>query len=460
MLHRWHITLALILLLLALLLGVLAALAYLYPSIGNALPFTQLRPAHVSAALFWIITGATAGVLRYKDEVLHQARPSLLYRAFLLLWTGTILAVFIAYGMKRFGGREYWEFPPLLALPMLLAWLLLMADYFRAWLRRTPDPPLYVWMWTTGIVFFLLTFIEQNLWQIPWFRDTYMRELTVQWKSNGAMVGAWNQMIYGSALYLMVRIGGDEGIARGPKAFLFWFLGLSNLMFNWGHHIYNAPTAGWIRHLAYGISMAEWVLLINILRGFKAKLEEHQRHKHLTTYRFLIGAEIWIFLNLFLALLMSIPAINRYTHGTHITVAHAMGTTIGINTMILLGSIAWMLRVDERVPLARRMEQGRMLAMGSLGVFWLALIVAGSIKGWRSTALGITDHQELMRPAMPALTVLALAGVGVLMGLGLVASLLLRRCLSDRSANEGASGQCAPRSGPLGIVSPSDSRCT
>ena len=422
---RWHLTLALVLLLLALLLGVLAAFAYLFPVVGDALPFTQLRPAHVSAALFWIITGATAGVLRYKDDVFHRAPHTLLHRAFLLLWTGTLIAVFAAYGMKRFGGREYWEFPPVLALPLLVAWLLLMADYFRAWVRRTPDPPLYIWMWSTGIVFFLITFIEQNLWQIPWFRDNYMREITVQWKSNGAMVGAWNQMIYGSALYLMTRISGDDGSARGPKAFLFWFLGLSNLMFNWGHHIYNAPTAGWIRHLAYGISMAEWILLINIIRGFKAKLDEHRRHKHLTTYRFLTGAELWVFLNLFLALLMSIPAINRYTHGTHITVAHAMGATIGINTMILLGSITWMLGVDARAGHVRWIERGRVLAMASLLVFWLALITAGLIKGYHATILGSEDLQQLMQAVEPALVVFALAGVGLLAGLGLIAVRLL-----------------------------------
>ncbi|MBK6831895.1 MAG: cytochrome C oxidase subunit I, partial [Flavobacteriales bacterium] len=200
--------------------------------------------------------------MHYKEEVFPARTPSVLRALYLILWITTILGVFLFYAFQRFGGREYWEFPPFLCAPLLVAWLLLMADYFRAWLRRAPDPPLYVWMWTTGIVFFLITFLEQNLWQVPWFRDHYLREVSVQWKSNGAMVGAWNQMIYGTALYLMTVISGDEGIARGRTAFLFWLLGLSNLMFNWGHHIYNVPTAGWIRHVAYGISMTEWIFFI------------------------------------------------------------------------------------------------------------------------------------------------------------------------------------------------------
>ena len=419
---KLYVGFALAMLLAALVFGTVAAFVFLFPALGAQLPFEQLRPMHVSAALFWIITGATAGVMHYKKEVFGEAREPFLQRAFMVLWMTTTASVFVFYALRKFGGREYWEFPPVLGIPSLLAWLLLLVAYFRSWAQRTTPAPLYVWMWTTGILFFLFTFIEQNLYQVPWFRDYYLREITVQWKSNGAMVGAWNQMIYGTALFIMVRISGNEGIARGRPVFLFWFLGLSNLMFNWGHHIYNVPTAGWIRHVAYGISMAEWILLLNIIRSFRLKLDEERKYRHLLPYRFLIASELWIFLNLFLALLMSIPAINRYTHGTHITVAHAMGTTIGINTMILLASLGYMLRVDELPAIRKRwIVRGRMLTLVSLLVFWCALIVAGLLKGYRDVVLGMTDFQQMMRPVLTVLHVFAFAGLGVLVGLGMVA---------------------------------------
>ncbi len=445
---RWQVGFALVMLLCALVFGAVAAFAFLFQDVADVFPFRQWRPMHVSAALFWIITGATAGVMHYKEEVFPARTPSVLRALYLILWITTILGVFLFYAFQRFGGREYWEFPPFLCAPLLVAWLLLMADYFRAWLRRAPDPPLYVWMWTTGIVFFLLTFLEQNLWQVPWFRDHYLREVSVQWKSNGAMVGAWNQMIYGTALYLMTVISGDEGIARGRTAFLFWLLGLSNLMFNWGHHIYNVPTAGWIRHVAYGISMTEWIFFIQIVRSFRSKLEEHRRHKHLLSYRFLIAAEGWVFLNLFLALFMSVPAINRYTHGTHITVAHAMGATIGINTMILLASLGYMLRMDEASDRVKRaIARGRTIALVSLLVFWLALITAGLLKGYRTTALGMDDFQRVMEPVMRVLHVFAFAGLGLLAGLGLIAWRylgLLRTNDRSRAQMEHGAGRTSP----------------
>jgi nitric oxide reductase subunit B len=282
-------------------------------------------------------------------------------------------------------------------------------------------------MWSTGILFFLITFIEQNLWQIQWFRQSYLREITVQWKANGSMVGAWNQMIYGTFFFLMTRLSGDETLARGKKVYFFYFLGLTNLMFNWGHHIYNVPTAGWIRHVAYAISMTEWLFLINIIQGFKSKLSERRKLNHFITYRFLITAEIWVFINLLLAIAMSIPAINRYTHGTHITVAHAMGTTIGINTMILLGGIGYMIGIERLTARAKRiLTITHYVAQVSLGIFWVSLVIAGILKGYRSVAMNITDFQLMMKPVFQVLTVFAIAGIGLLVGLGAIVIIYLQ----------------------------------
>jgi nitric oxide reductase subunit B len=248
-----------------------------------------------------------------------------------------------------------------------------------------------------------------------------MRELTVQWKANGSMVGAWNQMIYGSSLYLMVKISGDKSMAENKVVYLFYFLSLSNLMFNWGHHIYNLPTAGWVRHVSYFISMTEWLFFISMIRSFRLKLEAHRKLKYLLTYKFIIASELWLFLNLLLALMMSIPAINRYTHGTHITVAHAMGTTIGINSMILLGAIGYMLEIETLDTKHKKIIAiGYYITQVSLLIFWLSLIGAGLLKAYRNVALNMTNFQEMMQPVIGLLKIFSIAGIGVLIGLSMI----------------------------------------
>ncbi|MBS1588171.1 MAG: cbb3-type cytochrome c oxidase subunit I [Bacteroidetes bacterium] len=406
------------LLLLTLFFGMIAAFAFLYPEFYNRyLPFYQLRPMHVSAALFWIISGAATGLLFFKKNV-FGTKETKSEKAFVWIWVATILTIFGFYSLKKFGGREYWEFPPFLCFPIFIAWIFLMYSFFSGWKKSFKNPPLYVWMWATGLIFFLLTFTEQNLYQIPWFRQSFLREMTIQWKSNGAMVGAWNQMIYGTSLYIMSRLLGDGSIARSKKAYTFYFIGVVNLMINWGHHVYNLPATSFVRHLAYAVSMTEWIVFIAICIDFKNKISQARKYRYLFTHRFIMHAEFWAYLNLGLALMMSIPAINRYTHGTHITVAHAMGATIGINSMILLGSLGYILKID-RLPERNKklLNIGFLTVAISLLVFWGALVVAGLLKGYREVWLGMTNFQQMMKPVLTTLHIFAFAGIFLFVGM-------------------------------------------
>ncbi|WP_343668910.1 cbb3-type cytochrome c oxidase subunit I [Chitinophaga sp.] len=425
-LQRLFIRFALVMLLVTVLAGVIASFAFLFPaSFNSVLPFHQLRPVHASAALFWIITGAACCVGYF------SGRQS---KAFMVIWMITIAVIFLNYGFNNYGGREYWEFPAYLNLPLLVAWLFFMVVFLK---RLPKDAPVYYWMWTSGVLFFLITFLEQNLWHIPWFRESFLREVTVQWKANGSMVGAWNQMINGLSVYLLVAISGNAGLAQKKKTWFLFFLGLFNLMFNWGHHVYNVPNSNWMRGVAYAVSMTEWVIIILIIRSFKSSLSAARKFRHLVVYRFISAAEFWVFANLLLALLMSIPAINRYTHGTHITVAHAMGTTIGINTMLLLAAFGYILDVDNLSERTRKWLQVAIrINTVSLAVFWVALIVAGLAKGYLSVDHPENSFFDVMKAVRPYLEVFTAAGLGVMIALGVIGVIYLRYSHERHSANK------------------------
>ncbi|WP_442592113.1 cbb3-type cytochrome c oxidase subunit I [Pedobacter sp. AW31-3R] len=425
--NQFFIKFSLSLLFGALIIGVIASIAFLYPQSFNSwFPFHKLRPMHTSFALFWIISGAAGCICYFKNQL--QPNDGIFQRAssiFMVTWMLTILAVFIHYSLNHYGGREYWEFPPYLNIPLLAAWLFLTFSIIRGFNRNSAA---YEWMWFTGIIFFLITFTEQNLWHLAWFRESYIREVTVQWKANGSMVGAWNQMINGLSIFLLVRISGDTRLANSRKTYFLFFLGLFNLMFNWGHHVYNLPNANWMRAVAYGVSMTEWVILIMIIRSFRKTLTEGKKLRNYLPYRFIAAAELWVFANLFLALLMSIPAINRYTHGTHITVAHAMGTTIGINSMILLAVIGYILKIDTLSEKLKKIIATSIRATNiSLGIFWLSLIVGGLIKGYLQVNQPDLHFTLLMEKVMPFILSFTAAGIFVLFSLGTITFLFLKK---------------------------------
>lgn len=428
---KLFLLLSLVMLVTGLVFGLLAGLSYVLPGQLKELPgFVSLRPLHVSSVQFWILLGAS-GCVFCGLELLNPGKLNrTLGRLQLLLWVITISGILRSYFLKDFGGREYWEFNPLWALPLALAWLLFLINFFIS-AGSLKNWPIYLWMWMTGIVFFLFTFTENYLWLFPCFREHFVKDMTIQWKANGSLVGAWNQIIYGTSFFLMSRISNSDAPSRSRLSFGMYFLGLFNLMFNWGHHIYTLPTASYVRYLGYGVSMTEWLIFLRIIYTWRQSVTDIQKHYSYFPYRFLMAADLWVFLNLGQALLMSVPAINVYTHGTHVTVAHAMATTIGINSMILLGACCDFLGATCELvsfPL-KRVNRLFHISQLSLLIFWLSLNIAGVKKAiWQMSPHQI-PFSRMMEGLQPWFVVFILAGTVLMISLGSIAILLIRHYL-------------------------------
>jgi nitric oxide reductase subunit B len=391
--------------------GVIGGFQFLFPEFLRELLFTKTRPLHVSLVISWIFLIAIGGIYFYLPR--QQKLKLWSFRAanvhfWVFIFTG--LAILFSYLAGKFGGREYFEYPAALSIPIFITWILFGVNYL----------PVYYWMWATGIIFFFITFCEAYLWLIPYFRESMIREIIVQWKSYGALTGSWNMLVYGTAIYVASRIAGSEETAKSKLAYSLYFLGLFNLMFGWAHHTYLVPSQTWIRTFAYGVSMTELLILGKILWDWRASLQTYQKNKFCNAYRFLFAADIWVFINLILALLISVPAFNLITHGTHITVAHAMGSTIGINTMILLASVFYVIR--EELPLevhagcTRQVQIGYWTANISLAVFFTALILAGLGRGLYTGA----TFQDMMLQIRPFLLIFAVSGVSLMLGIWIV----------------------------------------
>jgi nitric oxide reductase subunit B len=229
-------------------------------------------------------------------------------------------------------------------------------------------------------------------------------------------------LVYGTAIFLMSKIKSDDTIGRQKESFFFYFLGLSNLMFGWAHHIYIIPTEPWVRVVSYGISMTEWIILIHIIYSWAKSLSAESKMKYFLPFKFLVAADIWVFMNLILALLFSIPAINLFTHGTHITVAHSMGTTIGINTTILIASVLFIVsKLNSDFDLHKKqMIWGYKIFNFSLFGFWISLLLAGIKKShWQYFTKGIS-FSKMQDSLHWYYLVFLFFGIGIFIGLTLI----------------------------------------
>jgi nitric oxide reductase subunit B len=338
-----------------------------------------MRPLHTYLSINWIFTAATGIIYYYLPEVsgrkIYSEKLAKLQIALQIL---ILVLVTVFFVLGKFGGREYLEFPPYIVILIVSSWLIFMYNFFMTVKPNYKTVPVYIWSWSTGLIFFLITTIEAQLWQLSFFNDNIIRDVTIQWKAMGSMVGSWNMLVYGTAMFAMEKISGDQKINQSKIAFFFYFLGLTNLMFNWGHHTYIVPASPTVKLIAYSISMTELLILANIIYSFRKTYLKANHQNHKLSFKILTYAEIWILLNLVLSISISIPAINFYTHGTHITVAHAMGSTIGINTLLLLASIT--LIVDDVAPHFlnwKRYNWSLLVFNLSLVIFWVCLVGMG-----------------------------------------------------------------------------------
>jgi nitric oxide reductase subunit B len=422
------ILLSLISLLGGALFGCIAALQFVYPDFAQFLPFFKNRPLHVSLVIAWIFLSSIGGIYYYLPTYCKGLWQTFtMQKTHLILFIITGICILSCYCLGIFGGREYWEYPPVFSLFILVTWIIFAINFFLS-VRNIKGPwPVYIWMWATGVVFFIITFSESNLWLLPAIRNDSIRDVTIQWKAYGSLIGSWNMLVYGTGIFLMERISGNPNLARSKSSFLLYILGLINLLFGWAHHIYVVPINPIIRNISYLVSMSEWILLFRIIYTWRKNVSKAQQHIWLFSFRFILTSDVWVFLNIILALLISIPAINVYTHGTHITVAHAMGSTIGINTMILLASCFFIAKESAKSETVR--DSGKQEFWGwvilnvSLLFFWLILILAGVKKGVL-TAQGIS-FEEIMIAINPYMKIFAFTGIGIFAGLCLLLGPLL-----------------------------------
>lgn len=422
------IILALLALIVGAAFGTLAGIQYVKPDfLKDIIAFNKMRSFHVSTVIGWIILCSTGGIYYYLTNVLHlNLFSKKIAGTHLIIFILCSVAIYISFFTGNMGGREYLTYAPIISIPILLGWILFGVNYFKTVVKQVKGWPVYLWMWGTGIVFMIYHFSEAHFWMIPHFQENFVRDLTVQWKSYGSFVGSWNMLVYGTAIFLMAKIKSDDVVvARGKKVFFFYFLGLANLMLGWAHHTYFIPTQPWVRYVAYAASMSEWVILASIIIDWKKSMSIEKIKLNHFSYKFLMATDFWVFFNLFIALLISIPYINLFTHGTHITVAHSMGTTIGINTTILLASAFYIVNLENSERLKKYLKiinLGYWIFNVSLGIFLICLLLGGVEKGiWMHFTDEPSSFGEMQDNIQSYMYVFLAAGFGLLIGILMVA---------------------------------------
>lgn len=415
--------------LLSLLFGALSALYYV-PGISAQMvraniSLVQLRPLHLTFASAWIFLGAAAGAYKFLFDRFGEPTEADMrrFRLQMTCWGVAGLGALVTLPLGITSGREYIGFHPAFSALIWFGWLLFAWTFFSKVRRGFFAQPVYVYMWGVGILFFLWTFAEGHAYLLPWVNQHPIADLQIQWKSCGTLVASFNQMVYGSLIYLAVRKTGDERIGQSTAAFALFWIGLLNSFTNYAHHTYHLPQSHFIKWTAFLVSMLEIIILVRVFQEVTAALRK-QVKPYRTSYSvsdtFLGMSKRWNMFLLTLALAISVPPWNALIHGTHVVMAHAMGSELAIDSYILLGVFAFLLasifpkrEVSEEViqnPAVRS-------AVRRINAFLMALVGLLLISGFT------TGVQRYLAQPMPAWLDVFPYGL-VILGIGLAWSLV------------------------------------
>ena len=152
--------------------GLFASLQYIFPDfLKTYIPFTKMRPFHVTSVISWIILCATGSIYFFITQIEKlNLYSSKLSRIHFIIFFLTGIGIYLSFIFGKMEGREYMAYPPFLTIPIVVGWLLFGINYFKTIIKNVSNWPVYYWMWGTGIVFMMYHLLEAQLWLFPYFR--------------------------------------------------------------------------------------------------------------------------------------------------------------------------------------------------------------------------------------------------------------------------------------------------
>lgn len=373
--------------------GVLGTIAYASHHewlTSRGITLQHLRPIHTTFATAWVFLGGITTCYAFT----LAGRPPLtrervwVQRIHFACWVAAGLAILATLAAGLFSGREYLGFHPACSLPIIAGW----GCFVWHWARTTGfafrGQPVYVYMWNCALLLFLYTFTEAHLFLFDGIGLDPVRDTALQWKAYGALVGSFNLAVYGAVIWVAERISGNTSYAQSNWTFALFYVGIGNSFTNFAHHTYHLPQSGIVKWISFVVSMAEFIILAKVLLDVvKLPGGWNRKPEYLVVNAFFTSATVWTLLQLIVSLAISIPPLNALVHGTHVITAHAMGSMLGIDSMILWGAVAYCLAAAgaQRRPILR--GRGSVFAVCwinlALLAFWGGLLISGVVTAMR-----------------------------------------------------------------------------
>jgi cytochrome c oxidase cbb3-type subunit 1 len=372
---------------------VLASLAGLISSIKMHEPdwwvqygwitFGRIRPIHLNMVAYGWCSLAGIGVAiwlipRLLKTELVGAKYALVGGA---LWTIGVFAGTVAIAMGYSDGLEWLEYPWQIDILLVVGGALVGVPLWLTLLNRKVKH-LYVSVWYigAGLLWFPILFLIAN-WPALHFG---VQQATMNWWFGHNVLGLWFTPIgLAASYYFIPKIIGKPIHSYNLSLLGFWSLAFFYSQVG-GHHLIGGPVPSWLITISIVQSMMMVIPVFAVaVNQHMTVLGNFRALAYSPTLRFIVlGAMMYTAASV-QGSLEALRSVNTITHFTHYTVAHAHLGLYGFFSMVMFGSIYFIMPrvMNWEWPYPKLISLHFWLVLVGFAIYFIWLSIGGWLQG-------------------------------------------------------------------------------
>lgn len=393
------------------------------------LTFGRVRPAHMNSMIYGWATMGSSGVALW---LMARLCRSPLRNGWSLHLSAALFNVASLVGISgilrgRGTSLEWLEYP-IETGPFLAAALLPLAWAFIDMVRRRESGHIYVSQWYLMAAVFWFPWLYLTAQALLlWFPIAAPAMAPVNWWYAHNILGLWFTPVgLAAAYYFIPKVIGQPIHSYYLSLIGFWSLAFF-YAWNGMHHLIGGPYPGWLVGMSVAASVMMLVPVITVgVNHHLTMVGYFSRLRTSPTLRFVVFAAMSYTAVSIQGSFTAVPTVNHITHFTHYTIAHAHLGMYAFVTMMLFGSMYYIVpRLTNREwPSARLIRWHFWLTAVGVLVYWGALTVGGVEQGMELANPNIA-FLDIVRSTIPWLRIRSFAGVSMTLGqLAFCASML------------------------------------
>ena len=367
------------------LVGLWAALEFVYPSLNLGIPYTtfgRIRPLHTNAVIFAFVGNGIFMGVYYSLQRLCKASmfSNVLSKIHFWGWQLIIVLAAVSLLMGYTTGKEYAELEWPIDILIAIVWVVFGWNMLGTIIKRR-ERHIYVAIW-----FYIATFVTVavlhivNSIEIPVsLMKSYpvyagVQDALVQWWYGHNAVAFFLTTPYLGMMYYFVPKAANRPVYSYRLSIIhFWAL---IFLYIWAgpHHLLYTSLPDWAQSVGTVFSIMliapSWGGMLNgllTLRGVWDKVRED------VVLKFMVVAITCYGMSTLEGPLLSIKSLNAITHFTDWTIAHVHVGALGWNGFLTFGVLYWLIPRIFQTKLHSKRMANQHFWIGTLGIIFYAI---------------------------------------------------------------------------------------